>query len=176
MAHSSHIIALGPTGPSPVPNPIIGGTGPTGPRGNVGPDGITGLVGPTGATGVGVGYCGPTAPFVFQYYDHTRHPIFGEATGDYRYYRYAGICGNPQHSLVLFLERISSDSGGTKRGRTLEVPGYNKPEHGRPTVSGRILGATGATGVSGPILIRTVGDGISLVHSCLLYTSDAADE
>ena len=162
MANYSHILVFGPTGDSHFREGNIGGTGPTGPQGNQGPQGITGNFGPTGATGVGVGFCGATAPIVFQHLDSKGQPVFGEATGDYRYYRYAGICGSPQESLVLFLERTSTDSGGTERGRTLEVPG-NRPGIDNGVVA-RILGATGATGTTGPIMIRSVGDGVSLIY------------
>ncbi|MBC8442946.1 MAG: hypothetical protein H8D80_02015, partial [Proteobacteria bacterium] len=166
MSNYSHILVFGPTGDSHIRETEIGGTGPTGPQGNQGIQGKTGVFGPIGATGVGVGFCGPTAPIIFKHVDRdymgNEQHVYGEATGDYRYYRYAGICGNPQESLVLFLERTSTDSGGTVRGRTLEVGG--KPEHNRPNTIANILGATGATGTTGPIMIRSVGDGVPLIY------------
>ena len=89
--------------------------------------------------------------------------FYGPATYDYRYYRYAGICGDSQESLVLFLSEESSDAGGTRRGLTLETPGSRPGTYSG--VRARILGATGATGSSGPIEIRSVGDGVSLLYS-----------
>ena len=164
MQNYSHVLVFGPTGNPHIRGGDIGGTGPTGPEGSRGPTGATGNYGPgtiTGPTGVGIGFCGATAPIIFQHLDDKGQPVFGEATGDYRYYRYAGICG-PADSLVILLERTSSDAGGTVRGRTLEVGGH--PEHKRPNTIARLLGATGVTGTTGNIMIRTVGDGVSLLY------------
>ena len=162
--NSSHILVFGPTGnPSDPRVGDIGGTGPTGPTGATGPKGITGIIGPLGSTGVGFGYCGPTAPIIFQHFDDKGAPVFGVATGDFRYYRYAGICGSPQESLVLFLGEESTSSDGTQRGRTFEIPGSHPGvDNG---VLARILGATGNTGTTGPIMIRSVGDGVPLIYS-----------
>ena len=76
------------------------GTGDTGPAG---PSGPTGATGPRGPAGIGFGYCGPTAPLVFQHLDDNGNEVFGSATYDYKHYRYAGICGSPQHSLTFLL-------------------------------------------------------------------------
>ena len=76
MVNSSHIIALGPSGAAG-PIPDIGGTGPTGPIGVTGPTGERGITGTLGSSGIGFGYCGPTAPLVFQHYDDKDNAMYG---------------------------------------------------------------------------------------------------
>ena len=130
------------------------GTGDTGPAG---PSGPTGATGPRGPAGIGFGYCGPTAPLVFQHLDDNGNEVFGSATYDYKHYRYAGICGSPQHSLTFLL-----GTGSTGGGYTFSVPGtvLRGVHNGVPA---DIRGITGTTGATGDIIIHTIGDGISIV-------------
>lgn len=167
MSNSAHIMILGPTGPtgptgscSGCVNGVCGHTfGRAGATGHTGP---TGATGPVGATGSGFGYCGPTAPFITIINEDGTETLRA-ATFDMRYYRYVGICGDPQHSLVFFL-----DNGTTGGGYTLEVPGVGglkTSPHIERGVTADIRGATGGTGATGPIIIRNVGEGVPLFYA-----------
>jgi hypothetical protein len=155
---NSAIPVLGPTGPTGGSSEggITLSTG-TGPKGATGPTGPTGATGPQGPVGLGLGFCGPTAPIVFLHLDDQGNEVFGSRTYDYKNYRFVGICGSPQHSLVFF-----GSTGTTGGGFTFTVPGIFK-RGVYNGVASDIRGATGRTGSTGGLFITNVGDGIPLL-------------
>ena len=134
----------GGTGGSSVEGSGITLSAGTGPKGFTGPSGPTGATGPIGQKGLGLGFCGPTAPV-------------GSGTYDYTNYRFVGICGNPQHSLVFF-----GETGTTAGGFTFTVPDV-KTRGIYNGVAADIRGPTGTTGTTGGLKITTLGDGISIL-------------